>query len=132
MSLSTRRQFLHNLGLSAAALPFVCNLPGLTLASEEKLRKQRLVFIFTPNGTIPDQFWPDQEGEIQLKRILQPLEPFKNQVLTLQGMCDKIRGDGDGHMRGIGCLLTGIELFPGRRTLRGGSLEQTTTGGPHG
>src|SRR5213078_4825477 len=29
------------------------------------------------------------------------------------------RGDGDGHMRGIGCLLTGIELFPGN--IQGGS-----------
>ena len=24
-----------------------------------------------------------------------------------------MRGDGDSHMRGIGCLLTGVELFPG-------------------
>src|SRR5829696_6713907 len=28
-------------------------------------------------------------------------------------------GIGDGHMRGIGCLLTGIELFPGN--IQGGS-----------
>jgi branched-chain amino acid transport system permease protein len=37
--------------------------------------------------------------------------------------------------RGIWGLITdrtGIELFPVRRTLRGGSLEQTTKGGPHG
>jgi hypothetical protein len=26
---------------------------------------------------------------------------------------DRVKGDGDRHMRGIGCLLTGIELFPG-------------------
>ncbi len=40
-------------------------------------------------------------------------------MLTLQGIDNKIRGDGDGHMRGIGCLLTGIELFPG--DVQGGS-----------
>jgi hypothetical protein len=40
-------------------------------------------------------------------------------MLTLHGVCDKIRGDGDSHMRGIGCLLTGIELFPGN--IQGGS-----------
>ena len=37
--------------------------------------------------------------------------------------------------RGIWGLITdrtGIELFPVRRTLRGGPLEQTTKGGPHG
>ncbi len=119
MTYNSRRQFLHDLGLSAAALPFVCNLPGLAWGAAEQQRKQRLVFIFTPNGTIPDEFWPDKEGELELKRILQPLEPFKSQTLTMHGMCDKIRGDGDGHMRGIGCLLTGIELFPGN--IQGGS-----------
>ncbi len=40
-------------------------------------------------------------------------------MLTLHGVCNKINGDGDGHMRGIGCLLTGIELFPG--DVQGGS-----------
>ncbi len=54
-----------------------------------------------------------------MKRILQPLDPYKNQLLTLQGVDNKIKGDGDGHMRGIGCLLTGIELFPG--DIQGGS-----------
>ena len=37
----------------------------------------------------------------------------------LNGVCDKVHGDGDNHMRGIGCLLTGIELFPGN--IQGGS-----------
>src|SRR5262245_63526262 len=41
------------------------------------------------------------------------------QTLTLQGISNRIRADGDGHMRGIGCLLTGIELFPGN--IQGGS-----------
>jgi hypothetical protein len=31
----------------------------------------------------------------------------------LKGVHDKVQGDGDRHMRGMGCLLTGIELFPG-------------------
>src|SRR5207237_4977738 len=35
------------------------------------------------------------------------------------GICDKVRGDGDNHMRGIGCLLTGVELCPGN--VQGGS-----------
>ena len=40
-------------------------------------------------------------------------------MLVLHGVCDRVRGDGDAHMRGIGCLLTGIELFPGN--VQGGS-----------
>src|SRR4051794_32664559 len=76
--------------------------------------------MFSPDGTVPPAFWPDEEGEqFTLKEILQPLEPFKDRLLTLHGVSDRIRGDGDGHMRGIGCLLTGIELFPGN--VQGGS-----------
>ena len=56
---------------------------------------------------------------LSLKRILKPLEPFKNQTLVMKGLGDKVRGDGDNHMRGMGCLLTGIELFPGN--IQGGS-----------
>lgn len=115
----TRREFVRDLGISAAAVPFLLNLPGLAFANQAK-RKQRIVFIFSPNGIVPKSFWPDEEGaDFKLKEILTPLEPFKKQTLTLHGMCDKIRGDGDGHMRGIGCLLTGIELFPGN--IQGGS-----------
>ena len=63
---------------------------------------------------------PTEEGaDFTFKEILKPLEPFKKQTLILHGVSDRIRGDGDGHMRGIGCLLTGIELFPGN--IQGGS-----------
>lgn len=99
--------------------PFISNLPGLLTASTGK-RKQRLVIIFSPDGTVPSTFWPDQEGaNFDLKPILRPLEPFKNRMLVLRGLCDRVRGDGDNHMRGIGCLLTGAELFPGN--IQGGS-----------
>ncbi len=114
-----RREFVRDLGISAAAVPFLLNLPGLSFANQAK-RKQRIVFVFSPNGIVPKDFWPDEEGaNFKLKQILSPLEPFKKQVLTLHGVCDRIRGDGDGHMRGIGCLLTGIELYPGN--VQGGS-----------
>ena len=115
----SRRAFLRDIGVSAAALPFVLNLPSLGFANQAG-RKQRLVIIFSPNGVVQPTFWPDQEGrEFALKESLQPLEPFKDRMLTLHGLCDKVRGDGDSHMRGIGCLLTGVELFPGN--IQGGS-----------
>ncbi|HEV3255647.1 MAG TPA: DUF1552 domain-containing protein [Gemmataceae bacterium] len=116
---STRREFIRELGIGAAALPFVLNLPSLGFANQLR-RKQRLVVMFSPNGVVPSAFWPDKAGKLTtLKESLKPLEPFKNRTLLLHGVCDKIRGDGDGHMRGIGCLLTGIELFPGN--IQGGS-----------
>ncbi|MFM7752333.1 MAG: DUF1552 domain-containing protein, partial [Opitutaceae bacterium] len=42
-----------------------------------------------------------------------------DRLLTLQGVSNRIRGDGDGHMRGMSCLLTAIELLPGN--IMGGS-----------
>jgi hypothetical protein len=115
----TRREFLRDLGIGAAALPFVLNLPGLGFANQGR-RKQRLVVMFSPDGVIPPAFWPDAEGPLtDLKESLKPLEAFKERTLVLHGVCDKVRGDGDNHMRGIGCLLTGVELFPGN--IQGGS-----------
>ncbi|HEY7309902.1 MAG TPA: DUF1552 domain-containing protein [Gemmataceae bacterium] len=115
----TRREFIRDLGIGATALPFILNLPSLGFANQQR-RKQRLVILFSPNGVVPSAFWPDQEGKLtSLKESLKPLEPFKDRTLILHGVCDKVRGDGDNHMRGIGCLLTGIELFPGN--IQGGS-----------
>lgn len=116
---TSRRRFLKTLGLNSAALPFLMNLPSLGFAGSSA-RKKRLVVMFTPNGTVQKQFWPDKEGaDFDLKPILKPLEPFRDQMLVLNGVCDKVRGDGDSHMRGMACLLTGIELFPGN--IQGGS-----------
>lgn len=115
----SRREFIRDLGISAAAAPFVFNLPSLAQAAEGT-RKQRLIIMFSPDGVIPEAFWPDEEGEnFTLKESLKPLEPFKSKTLVLHGVCDRVRGDGDAHMRGIGCLLTGKELFPGN--IQGGS-----------
>lgn len=117
--IKTRRDFLRDLGVSAAALPFVTNLPCLAATNEGK-RKQRIIVMFSPDGIVPSTFWPDEEGEnFTLKESLKPLEPFKQKTLVLHGVCDRVRGDGDNHMRGIGCLLTGTELFPGN--IQGGS-----------
>src|SRR5262245_23584878 len=116
---STRREFVRDLGIGAAAVPFVLNLPGLGFANQRR-RKQRLVVMFSPNGVVPKAFWPDEAGEkFTLKESLKPLEPFQARALILHGVCDKVRGDGDAHMRGMGCLLTGVELHPGN--IQGGS-----------
>lgn len=122
MSLSnhlTRREFAQRAGISLAALPFLTNLTSIGRGAEGSPR-QRLVIVFSPNGVIPPAFWPDEDGDaFQLKRIMASLEPFRDRLLVLHGVHDRIRGDGDSHMRGIGCLLTGSELYPGN--IQGGS-----------
>jgi len=116
---TSRRAFLRSAGLSATALPFVLNLPSLGAPNSTK-RKQRLLIMFSPNGTVPWNFWPDKAGsDFEVKPIIKPLEPYKDRLLFLKGVHDRVRGDGDAHMRGMGCLLTGSELFPGN--IQGGS-----------
>jgi hypothetical protein len=112
----TRRHLLKQLGLSAAALPFATGLR----AADSPTPPRRIIFVFSPNGTVPDEFWPDATGaEFAFKRILEPLSPFRDRTLLLRGISNRVRGDGDGHMRGMSCMLTGIELFPGN--IQGGS-----------
>src|SRR6185503_8895290 len=123
-----RRNFLKRVGLSAASMPFLMGLPSLGLASPARPR-QRLIVMFSPNGTVPPAFWPDETGrDFKLKEIMHPLEPFKDRLLVLHGLSNKVRGDGDNHMRGMSCLLTAIELFPGN--IQGGS--HTPAGWPSG
>ncbi|MBT3596636.1 MAG: DUF1552 domain-containing protein [Verrucomicrobia bacterium] len=118
-----RRRFLRDLGLGAATLPFISGLPSLNASKAlTGAAPKRLVVMFSPNGTLPDEFWPDEYGDdvpLQLKPILKPLEAFSDRMLILKGVHNKIRGDGDNHMRGMSCLLTATELLPGN--IQGGS-----------
>ena len=119
--MSTRRQFLRDLGLSAAALPFVSGLSSLHAAGGGAPRK-RVIVMFSPNGTLPEEFWPKEFGDgkpFEPGPILAPLKPFKDQMLMLKGVHNQIKGDGDNHMRGMSCLLTARELNPGN--IQGGS-----------
>ncbi|RLS32099.1 MAG: DUF1552 domain-containing protein [Planctomycetota bacterium] len=127
----SRRELLRRLGVGAAVSPFLANLPSLARASAAG-PKQRLVIVFSPDGTVRENFWSPAPGPFALpagadpatpvaglRPILAPLAPFQDRLMTIKGVANKIRGDGDGHMRGIGCLLTGVELFPGN--IQGGS-----------
>lgn len=120
--MNSRREFLKKVGLSAAVLPMCSWLPSLSLARSASTNagKQRLVIMFSPNGTVPEKFWPDEQGaDFKLKEICNPLEAYRDKMLFLKGISNRVRGDGDSHMRGMSCLLTGIELFPGN--VQGGS-----------
>jgi len=130
MTLQHRRDFLRRLGLSAAALPLLGGLAALGAAEPAGGRRSRVIFVFSPNGVVPPAFWPDEEGaNFTLKPILKPLEPFKGKMLTLKGVNNRVRGDGDSHMRGMSCLLTGIELFPGN-IMGGGGAPAGWASGP--
>lgn len=126
---TARRQFLKSLGVSAGAAPFLTGLPGFLsgagnlCAADNTASRKRVIFLFSPNGTIPDDFWPKAgpggESDFQLGRILQPLAKYRDRLTFVKGLSNLIEGDGDGHQRGMSCLLTATELFPGN--IQGGS-----------
>lgn len=115
----SRRDALRTIGLSAAMVPFAAPLMAAHRNANSK-PIQRLIVVFTPNGTIPPEFWPEKTGtDFELKKILKPFESFRDKLLITHGIHNKVRGDGDSHMRGMSCLLTGTELMPGN--IQGGS-----------
>lgn len=107
-----RRTFAKTLGLSALALPFLRALPSQAQVDAPK----RFIFMFSPNGTVPDAWGADGgERDFTLRRILAPLESFREQLLVLEGVDQRSarEGPGDGHQTGMGHLLTGRVLLPG-------------------
>lgn len=114
---------LKGAGAFALAFPGLSSWSGLSWLMPEYQpgqTRKRLVIMFTPNGMVRDGYWPKTEGpDFEMDQVLKPLEPFREKTLLVRGVCNKIRGDGDGHMRGMSCLLTGNELFPGN--IQGGS-----------
>ena len=118
---ATRRDFLRALGLSAGSVPFILNLPSLAFANQAR-RKQRMVVMFSPNGVDPAAILARRRrGEIHAEGMRSSRSRrFKKQIACSCTACaTRCAATATDHMRGIGCLLTGIELFPGN--IQGGS-----------
>ena len=81
-----RRGFVRGLGIAGAgamATPFLTSAPG---RAEDAFPTRFLVF-FSPNGTIPEEWSPDGgERDFVLRRILEPLEPHREDLLILDGL----------------------------------------------
>ncbi len=112
----SRRQLLQ-LGVGAAGVL------GLPLLAPEGLRAstaspQRLLLVFTPNGTVPKAFWPfagATDTEFTLNTIMEPFAPFKDRLLVLKGLRMAVTevGPGGPHQKGVGGLFTNAELQNG-------------------
>ena len=83
----TRRNFLKDLGVGSAALPFLSGLTSLNaLRADGQTPPKRLVIMFSPNGTLPNAFWPGEdageESPLSLQPILEPLAAHRDQMLS--------------------------------------------------
>jgi len=116
-----RRDFLRGVTASAAMLPFLESLQARAQADDYPLR---VLIVFSANGTIYDNWRPSgSETEFQLGPILAPLEPHKAKIMVLDEIDNESahHGPGDGHMTGMGTLLTAIELLEGDQFKCGGT-----------
>jgi len=106
-----RRAFLRGTG-AALALPM---LDAMTPAfAAETKRPTRLGFIQVPNGifNLNNEWSPKETGDLQLTRTLQPLAPFKDQMVVMSGLDSQQAAGlnfevGGDHPRACTAWLTG-------------------------
>lgn len=113
----TRRHFLRA-SLGTLALPLLDSLQAG--AADEMKPPKRLVIMYTPNGTVPDQWFPTPgatTSDFTLGPIHQPLRDYQDRLLLFRGLHATVAQDpnnnGGPHQRGIGALFTGQMLGEG-------------------
>jgi hypothetical protein len=116
------------LGTGAASLlPLAPLLPLSEAEGQARDFPKRLVCWFTPNGTIRDEWLPaGGEADFTFKQILAPLEPYKAQLLLLDGIKFEREGPGNDHMRGPHNMFAGSRLLDGSFT--GGDMGKDRSG----
>ena len=120
---TSRRQLLKALGTSAALSPFLPVLDGWAAPGESR---QRMFLLYTPHGVIPDQYWPsgtEQAFGFPAGGILEPLAPYKSEMVIYKGLKRETRGPGD-HERCFCNMWTGTALAPGTQEGNGPSIDQ--------
>jgi len=71
----------------------------------------RLGVLYMPNGVNPHHWTPKSTGaEFELSPILQPLAPFKSDLLVLTELWNAATDTGDGHYVKTGGFLTGTTI----------------------
>ena len=105
-----RRSFLRQAGVTVA-LPFLDAMLPAFAATPPAPR--RLAVTYVPNGIVMENWTPREEGSaFTLTPILEPLAPFRDQIVVLTGLASKpaFPGPGEGtgdHVRAAATFLTG-------------------------
>ena len=110
-----RRTFLRGIG-ATLALPLLDGMVPAFAGPLDQAAKpvRRLGFVYVPNGIIMDKWTPATEGAaFELTPILEPLAPFRENILVLSGLNHKtalaLAGEGAGdHARASATFLSGV------------------------
>ena len=123
----TRRTMLRGLGVTMS-LPW---LESLSVWADEPIAGRlseppvRLAVLFAGNGFHRGEWWAKGEGkQMQLGKVLQPLEPFKEKMVLVRGLYNAEAGKGGIHSAQTGNLLSGAPLEGGGGIHSGVSMDQ--------
>lgn len=119
-----RRTLLRGAGGVAIGLPFLSAMlrPGRSHADE--LTPKRLIVFYSPGGTLLDKWRPvGTERDFTLQPMMEPLSPFRDRLVFVDGVDMSITriGNGHPHSRGMAGVLTGQQLLPGNFNTNGGN-----------
>jgi hypothetical protein len=103
-----RRAVLRGAAGAAVALPW--------LEAHAAAAPRRFLVWFTPGGTVMEAWRPTgTESDFTLPYLLEPLAPWRQHLLFLNGLDMKVTADspGSAHSKGMSALLTGHPLLAG-------------------
>jgi hypothetical protein len=122
-----RRTFLKGIG-ATVALPWLDAMAPAFAAQSAAKPPVRLVFAYTPNGMMMENWTPTGAGkDFEFQRTLKPLEPYRDDLLILTGLAHRngVATPGD-HAGAAGSYLTGVgpKRTTGSDVLLGPSVDQ--------
>jgi hypothetical protein len=104
-----RRTFLKGVG-AVVALPWLDAMVPAFAAPAQAKAPVRMVFAYTPNGTIMADWTPKVVGkDFEFTRILKPLEAYREDLLVLTGFAHRNGKENPGdHAGASASYLTGV------------------------
>lgn len=122
----SRRTMLRGLGV-AIGLPFLdAMVPAATaLAKTAAKGTPRMGFFYLPHGAVMSEWTPKGEGaQFELSRILQPLEPFRNQLSIVSGLGNKPAESNATHAITPGTWLSAVPPKKSNAPVGGVTIDQ--------
>jgi hypothetical protein len=123
-----RRTVLRGLGASVGLPLLDAMVPSAARAAPPA--PTRMAILYVANGIHMPEWTPTQSGHLELRRVTEPLAPFKRDILVLTGLAQnnaEALGDGPGdHARALAAFLTGVHPVktPGASIRAGVSVDQ--------
>jgi hypothetical protein len=110
-SITSRRALLKAMGASALVSPFIPTLNAWGQATGANA--QRLLLLFTPDGIVPELYWPkgtENDFTFPAGGILEPLNRHKADMIIFKDMPRFNGGSGGAHEHAMGGLWTGNSI----------------------